>query len=293
MNNQYFKIFACCLPVALVAELPVNWPSQYPEWWYSANTAESVIDESQLGSDAGNYSPLLLGQLKHIAVQAREELEVELVSIGGAGVDIDSLVLPWLSNPTAGDNFAVVNLGQLKNVAHLYYEKFAEIGFDPDAAGWIYAADGITPLPLSAPSALVGADPLIMVYPWETNSSDDNLGIVLVGQAKSLFSWSLRTWTTLDEDADGLPDWWEQYYFATLAKNGGADDDGDGVTNLVEYWFGSNPLDGTDLPDGVDPSALSSSGDHDNDTVANSIDADPFDATVGALAIVIDSVSLN
>lgn len=51
----------------------------------------------------------------------------------------------------------------------------------------------------------------------------------------------------LDSDADGLPDWWEIYYFLTpgnpdlLSETGSDDPDGDGLTNLQEYANGFDP----------------------------------------------------
>lgn len=52
---------------------------------------------------------------------------------------------------------------------------------------------------------------------------------------------------TYDSDGDGLPDWWMQKYFGhttpTASDLSRADDDADhdGITNLQEYIFGSNP----------------------------------------------------
>ena len=45
-----------------------------------------------------------------------------------------------------------------------------------------------------------------------------------------------------DEDADGLPDWFEIEYFGTLDRTAEDDSDGDGRTALQEYLSGSNPL---------------------------------------------------
>ena len=49
-------------------------------------------------------------------------------------------------------------------------------------------------------------------------------------------------------DADGIPDWWRLAYFghalgAAADLSRGTDDaDGDGVSNLTEFWHGTNPL---------------------------------------------------
>lgn len=49
--------------------------------------------------------------------------------------------------------------------------------------------------------------------------------------------------------ADGVPDWWRQYYFGGDGKTtnsqsaAAADPDGDGMNNLTEYLAGNNPLD--------------------------------------------------
>lgn len=47
----------------------------------------------------------------------------------------------------------------------------------------------------------------------------------------------------LDSDSDGMPDWWEMWYFLSLAETGLADYDGDGWTNFQEY---ANDLDPTE-----------------------------------------------
>jgi hypothetical protein len=44
-----------------------------------------------------------------------------------------------------------------------------------------------------------------------------------------------------DTDGDGLADNWEVTYFHNLSHSGAEDSDGDGLTNLREYQYGSNP----------------------------------------------------
>jgi subtilisin family serine protease len=53
-----------------------------------------------------------------------------------------------------------------------------------------------------------------------------------------------------DTDADGLPDWWELFYFNTLDRDGGDDADGDGASNADEYADRSDPRDANSLPEG-------------------------------------------
>jgi len=55
-------------------------------------------------------------------------------------------------------------------------------------------------------------------------------------------------YSILDSDSDGLPDWWEMYYFNSLDQSGSDDADGDGWTNLQEYANGLDPEEGDPQP---------------------------------------------
>jgi hypothetical protein len=49
---------------------------------------------------------------------------------------------------------------------------------------------------------------------------------------------------TDDQNANGLPDWWEEFYFGgPTAAAPAADDDSDGMTNAAEFVAGTDPLD--------------------------------------------------
>jgi hypothetical protein len=52
----------------------------------------------------------------------------------------------------------------------------------------------------------------------------------------------LVTTAESDRDEDGLPDWWERWYFLSeTGASGLADDDGDGMNNRQEYLTGTDP----------------------------------------------------
>jgi hypothetical protein len=60
----------------------------------------------------------------------------------------------------------------------------------------------------------------------------------------------LNTTNAFDADGDGLPDAWEIQYFGSIndpRATPNADPDGDGFTNLQEYYAGTNPLDANSL----------------------------------------------
>lgn len=63
---------------------------------------------------------------------------------------------------------------------------------------------------------------------------------------------------TLDTDADGIPDWWENFYGYSYANNGDAtaNDDGDGATNLVEFMDGTDPLVSDNFPQITTPAVI-------------------------------------
>ena len=181
-----------------------------PPWWTEENTR--IIEP---GAVENNYAPVNLGQLKHVATQAKKHLDAVLP--GGAGPAVDALVSSF--EPRQGvtyttqqleqiraNNRSPANVGQVKAVAIPFYDRLMEIGY-------------------------------VNAYPWTASRIDDeNYAIANIGQIKRMFSFDVRLAPpTLDSDNDGLPDDWENYHFGNLDQDGTGDYDGDGLSNADEF----------------------------------------------------------
>jgi len=182
----------------------------------------------------------------------------------------------WPTDYPLSDDYAALNLGQLKTIASMAYEELrARLPEDvwvttPETAsgrlttlieGWRqpqslvddYAVANLGQLKhvashfydflrecgyVSGPNAR----PLGWLsgsYPWTGSTTPaDDYAVANIGQAKYLFSFDLSP-------RNGqIPDWWVFYYFETpdgfLAEN---DSDRDGVSNLGEFEAGTSPID--------------------------------------------------
>jgi hypothetical protein len=205
-----------------------------PAWWASRGVTIN-------GATADDYGLLNQGQLKQLATQAFNEMQARLPA-GGAGTAMAALIASWQSPPAspAPEDYATVNLGQLKNVARLFYDRLNVFGY------------------LDAP-AVAGR-----TYPWTAaTTDDDDFAYANIGQAKNLFSFEIA----LDTDGDGLPDWWERSHGLNptnpadaTGHPGGSpltylqhfqagtpfsqwDSDGDGATDLQESLANTSPVD--------------------------------------------------
>jgi hypothetical protein len=171
--------------------------ASYPQWWLT----RGVVTTGQ-NTVTNDFAPATQGQLKWIATQARDELNDNLPD--GSGFDVDMMVNAFGS----ADNYAAVNIGQVKTVAVPFYDRLIGIGFATN-------------------------------YPWagSTNVVND-FAPANIGQVKNLFSFDLA----LDSDGDGMPDWWERTHgLDPFANDASLDPDGDGLDNLHEYMAGGNP----------------------------------------------------
>jgi hypothetical protein len=139
-----------------------SWSAQ-PTWWETRGVLTS-------GVPANDFAAANLGQLKQIATKAYDEIQLKVQ--GGAGVELSTLVGSWrapLPPHVVRNDFAAVNIGQVKAIAKMFYDRLA-----------LVAAYHGPPLALG------------QRYPWtEPTSDDDDFALANVGQVKFAFSFEV------------------------------------------------------------------------------------------------------
>ncbi|MCC6224871.1 MAG: hypothetical protein IT195_00515 [Microthrixaceae bacterium] len=175
---------AACL--ALVATLR----AQVPDWWLERGLVSTNAPVS-----TNDFAPANLGQLKHAASVAAQELEATIP--GGAGTEILSMVAAWTNDTANAADYAPLNLGQLKATAKPFYDRIIASG------GWTNG------------------------YPWTTNTvaDDADFAPANLGQLKFAFAFDPAAF---DADGDGMPDAWEIEHGL---DPGNPDTDGDGLAD--------------------------------------------------------------
>ena len=210
-------------------------PAHYPDWWFERDVIIRNPQEINNGSPEwpehyntpDDFAVANVGQLKMIATKAAEEMDARLPPLG-AGPAVQELVAGW--DPFEGgsnrDDYAVLNQGQLKYVAQMFYKRLADLWYP-------------------GPPLLGGAP-----YPWGENVEDvpDAYAVVNLGQLKRVFSFvpllAAPSGPEEDRDGDNMPDVWELAHWGNLLPGPSDDPDADGVDNLTEYRQGRNPAKG-------------------------------------------------
>lgn len=191
-------------PVLAVLAAVLVWPvlmGAEPAWWQQRGVF-SV-------EPADDFALVNHGQLKHLAKQAKAELDAELS--GGAGSAIAAMVGAWDTPQQNTDDYAPVNVGQLKAVAKPFYDR------------------------------------LKLPYPWAgaPAGAADDFAVANVGQLKRVFAFDPASLPVddLDTDGDGLPDWFESLLGTDPEV---ADSDEDGTDDGAEYYGETDPLNVSD-----------------------------------------------
>lgn len=210
-----------------------------PDWWTAPGT--SIWD----GTTQENYAPVNVGQLKHVATQAKAYLDGIYPGIDwGSAYSGSGISNPFSTDAfdplLATENYSPANVGQLKAIAYGFY-KILGI-YNHDSAANISDFSGTS-------SYLYG-----FVVPWDSSILGENSNVVNVGQLKLVFSF----WPDLDiaensGSGDGLADYWELSMFGSTAIHNdpqydGESGTGDGLTLLEEFQLGTSPLE-RDHPD--------------------------------------------
>ncbi|OGV64291.1 MAG: hypothetical protein A2283_13635 [Lentisphaerae bacterium RIFOXYA12_FULL_48_11] len=208
MDRDKFVLISLCVS-ALICGYNTVFASDYPSWWTNRN----VISTSAITND---FAAVNAGQLKWIAVKAKEELDEKLA--GGAGTGVNALVGSF----TSSNNYLAVNAGQLKNVAAPFWTRLIEAGYTN-------------------------------TYPWTTNTTTDDMDYAAanIGQLKYAFSFELEGFLGMDSDGDGMSDSWENQYFGSLSQCAFGDYDFDGLNNLAEKHNNTNPTESDSDGDGI------------------------------------------
>jgi hypothetical protein len=202
-------LFALVLLLSLLS-LPTahaqSYPT-YPVWW----STYGVVS----GTNINDYAAANQGQAKNFELAAITELDTDLAQFGVDGGPLDTLANTLLTSDTSGqaNDYAAINLGQLKTLVKPIYDQLLYIGY--------------------AQGPLVSG-----TYPWlAAGLTANDYAAANIGQLKFLFNFDL----TKSTDGSGIPDWWEHKYFPGQSVNPSTDSAGDGLTILQDYQQGVNP----------------------------------------------------
>ena len=215
------KSNACRIPVSLLTIFllilpPGLMPANPPDWWQSRGVLKA-------GAVAADYAVINQGQLKNFVNAAVLELDEMLPD--GAGDPLHQLVTAWATSTSRTDDYAAVNLGQLKAMAKLVYDRFKDAGY-------------------------------VTEYPWDSSAfSPDDYALASIGQAKNLFAFDLST-LTFDAyhspKGDGIAYKWKLHYGLDPTNPNLANETAlGGLTYLQKYQQGLDPTKADSDGDGV------------------------------------------
>ncbi len=170
----------------------------------------------------------------------------------------------------ASENYAPVNLGQLKHVAlqaqaHLEAHLSEGAGFSiGDLWPEVPVEENYAPVNVGQLKAVAKPfyDRLIEAgydtrqnlidrgypedwpfdYPWPPDSPlPENYAPANIGQLKLVFGFDLTGFDDGEEEENPLPEWWQLAHFGTTGIDPNEEADNDGQSNLQEYLAGTDP----------------------------------------------------
>lgn len=166
-------VFVAIARLLYAGPIPTNKPAHYPDWWFERDViprlpAAAAKLDPVWPTDyptPDDYAIANVGQAKHIAMRAVDELEHTL-SVP-ASPEIIGLISPWMQSAINRDDYAALNQGQLKAVAAPFYDHLQFLG------------------------QTIPQIPSGQTYPWTVSTSDDDsYSVANLGQIKNLFSFN-------------------------------------------------------------------------------------------------------
>jgi len=167
---------------------------------------------------------------------------------------------------TDDENYAVANIGQLKNMVFYAKEHFEAVGvpIPPEITTMLNTWENSTANNFTAANIgqlknvsypfwqqlVVAGQKTNADIPWTQGDADDvNLALANIGQLKNCFNFlGVTVDPYLDGDNDGLSDLWEVEYLGDLSESGPDNNDSDVYDNGSEYILGSNPSQSFEAP---------------------------------------------
>jgi len=241
------KVKKILIPLLLVLLVGTLFSAKSPDWWVQRGVVGASSGQFTSSTIESNYDIANLGQLKFISARGADELNLKLANIGGAGSEISDMVNAFTaySSENPDINYNSLNIGQLKHVSSAFYRRLRSL-----PAGKVIFSGGMV--------FQGGLSNNIYRYPWadaqDEASIASNYELANIGQLKFLFGWEIVNF--YDSDSNGLDDAWESFYYSGINVNAFADNDNDGLSNLEEFFLGTNPTnvdsDGDGVTDGLE-----------------------------------------
>ncbi len=192
--------------IAAAALLPVLVWASDPSWWTSGSVKGTYA--------TNDYAAINQGQLKNIAIKAIANLDANLP--GGCGDALYALSAKISGTSANTNDYSAVNLGQVKTLIQPIFDRLLSVRY--------------TSYPLESGT-----------YPWiGLENSANDYALANIGQVKNLFSFDL-----LATGSNGLPDWWQNYYFGGTVPNANLPAPvGNGLTILQCFQQKISPVQG-------------------------------------------------